>query len=336
MTADTRRKPSPSFPWGSLFKVALALILIGAVVSKTSFQEVASLQGTLSWPWLITSFALFFLLTVTKGVQYWSLLGDKSPFRQILKIIIIQNALTNLVASTAGTASFLTMFRLEQNVKLRQSGLAFVLTKVSDLLFMSFFLTLSTCQVWMDMGALRRLSLVLVAVSLSGIAVFWFVLYFRRVLAARLECVAARLSLARLGLVRRVIEMLRNVAEHEDAIISHALLRGTLFSFLYMTLTMLFAYARVQTFGIPIGFWETIFVASMMQFVSILPLQILGGLGVTEVSLIYLYSVFGIVENIPAILLALRALFYLFHLAVLGYIPLDAFLAGQAAKPPGK
>jgi uncharacterized membrane protein YbhN (UPF0104 family) len=64
-----------------------------------------------------------------------------------------------------------------------------------------------------------------------------------------------------------------------------------------------------------------------MQFISIIPIQIFGGLGVSELTLVYLFSLFGVTQvDIPAIVVALRALFYLFNLAVLVYLPVDALL----------
>ena len=100
-----------------------------------------------------------------------------------------------------------------------------------------------------------------------------------------------------------------------------------IFPFLYMLATMAYGYTRVQTFQIPIAFWGIIFIASMMQFVSVIPFQVFGGLGVTEVSLVYLYSLFGLVDEIPAILVGLRVLFYIFNLILLAYVPLDSFLS---------
>ena len=98
-------------------------------------------------------------------------------------------------------------------------------------------------------------------------------------------------------------------------------------SFLYMTLTMAYSYARFQIFPVPVDFWVILFITSVMQFISIIPIQIFGGLGVSALTLVYLFSLFGVTQvDIPAIVVALRVLFYLFNLAVLAYLPVDALL----------
>lgn len=313
-------------PVKDLFKIALALALMVFVFSKTDLQSLIVLKDVLSWQWLWISLLLFCFVTITKGLQYWTLLGVQAPFRETLKIVIIQNAVTNFVANTAGIASYMTMFRLEQNVRLRRSGLVFILTKAGDLLAMAFFLALSAFQVWARVELLQETVIILLFGVLGGLLIFWAAVFMRQRFILQFKKFLHWLRMDRIGAVQRLLELLDTLVEQEHKTIIYALLKGTVLSFIYMTLTMAYSYARFQIFHVPADFWVIIFITSIMQFVSVIPIQIFGGLGVSELTLVYLFTLFGVTQvDIPAIVVALRVLFYLFNLVVMIYLPVDAF-----------
>ena len=318
--------------WKNILKIALSFVLIGFVVSKTNLQQIIGLREYISWTWLAASFGLFCLTTLIKTLQYWVLLGGYASYRQTLKIVIIQNALTNFVANTAGVASYLTMFQMEQNVKIQRSGAVFLLTKAGDILSMGFFLFISALFAWTRVQALHELVFfILIGVGL-GLAVFWTAFFLRQRFIQFMRAASRRLRLVRFSFVQRGLSDLESLSTQDAKTVIRILLTGGVMSFIYLTATMAYFYSRVQTFQIPLDLWAIIFIAALMQFISIIPLQVFGGLGVTEISLVYLYGLFGIVQDIPAILVGLRVLFYLFNLALLAYIPLDTFFSYLVAR----
>lgn len=330
MTDQPERKVRSAWwsaPAKDLFKIVLALVLIAFVISKTDLQSLIVLKDTLSWRWLWISLVLYSLVTFAKGLQYWALLGVPVPFRETLKIVIIQNAMTNFVTNTAGIASYMTLFKLEQNVKLRHSGFVFILTKAGDLLAMVFFLALSSFQVWVRIPLLQETVVVLLFAAGAALLIFWAAVFMRQRFVIQFRKVLNLLRLDRIDVVQRVLDRLDSVVAQEHKTIVSALLRGTALSFLYMTLTMAYSYSRFQIFPIPADFWVILFITSILQFISIIPIQVFGGLGVSELTLVYLFSLFGVTQvDIPAIVVGLRVLFYLFNLAVLVYLPVDALL----------
>jgi hypothetical protein len=315
--------------WKDALKIALAILLMGVVLSRTSLVEIIALKGMLSWPWLIASFFLFILMTLVKTLQYWALLGGTSSYRKTLRIVIIQNALTNFVANTAGIASYLAMFQMDQNVKVRKSGAVFILTKAGDLLSMGLFLLVSASFVWTRVLVLHQLTLVVLLGVGAGLVVFWTAVFLRQTFVEFLRRLLGRLRLDRISVVEKGLSALESLSGQDKQTVRRTLLVGTSTSLAYMLATLAYGFTRVQTFQVPLDFWGIVFIASLMQFVSIIPFQVFGGLGVTEVGLIYLYGLFGITQDIPAILIGLRVLFYIFNLILLAYIPLDSFLGGE-------
>ena len=64
-----------------------------------------------------------------------------------------------------------------------------------------------------------------------------------------------------------------------------------------------------------------------------MPITIFGSLGVSEVTSLYLYELFGFSQDLMSpILLAWRAVFYLMNLFVLLYLPLYALISGRSSR----
>ena len=189
---------------------------------------------------------------------------------------------------------------------------------------MGFYLLLSASFVWDRVDALHGLVAALLVVILVFVALFWTVVFLRRAFVSQVERLSHALRLDRFNLVRRGLGFLGMLADMEHQVVVQLLSKGLLVSLLYMSCTMLYFYSRTQIFHIPLDFWAVLFIASLMQLISIIPLQIFGGLGVSDLTSIYLYELFGVTGvDISAIVIGLRVLFYLFNLGVLLYIPAD-------------
>ena len=324
----------PFIYWKDFLRILLAVVLIGVVLSKTNLREIQSLIVGLSWWWLAASLIFYAALTVLKAVQYFSLMGRQVPYRQVLRIVVIQNALTNLVASTAGIASYFALFRMEQNVKLSRSGVVFIITKVGDLFSICLFLLLSSLLVWGSVAVLHEVVLTLLVVIFAAIGIFWTAIFLRQAFVSQVQTLAHWLHLDKISLAQRGLSLLQSLADQDHRTVVHALVTGLSLSMIYMTITMAYSYSLIRAFHVPIDFWAVIFISALMQLISLIPIQAFGGLGVVEFTSVYLYGVFGINQaDISATLIGFRILYYLFNLAVLLYLPLDALLHHRSVQP---
>jgi uncharacterized membrane protein YbhN (UPF0104 family) len=98
---------------------------------------------------------------------------------------------------------------------------------------------------------------------------------------------------------------------------------GPLTGYSVLTLgTMLFfAYCSLQIFRVRIDIWPVIFVVSLTQIMTLLPIQVLGGLGLYDISYLYLYSLFGIDKSeFAPVVVGLRIAYYLTNLLFLSFI----------------
>ena len=310
-----------------IFKFLLALVLIGIVFSKTSIGQVVNSVRDISWSWLLISFVLFCLVTALKGVQYWVLLGLNFSYSQILKIVVYQNALSNLVANTAGVASYFTMLRMEQNVNFKRSGAVFMIAKIGDLFSTGVFLFISAFLVWDRIEELRQVTIVLLAGIVAALVVFIAIIFFRMKFVVFVGSIIRWLRFDRFRLVNSGLDLIQFLAgQNQWAFVRIFLLTGAL-SMIYMTATMIYYFSKVQVFHIPLDFWASVYIVSLFQVISMIPIQVLGGLGVSEYVTIYFFTLFGITYiDVPAALIGRRILTYLFNLFSLFYLSLDTLM----------
>ncbi len=312
----------------NVLKILFAVALIGFILSKTDLQQMKLLSGRILWSWLVLRFLFYCLMIVSKSFQYWLLLGKRIPYARMLTIVIMQNTLSNFVTNSAGIASYLTMLHAEEGIKLTRAGITFIVTKATDLLAMWICLLWAVLLVWAQIGPLHWLVSLLLGGILLALNTFLIVIILRQRFVSILRTLISRLHFERIHLVERGLEVLQSLADQDPRTIFLLLVRSLGPSLIYMSLTVLLAYSGMRVFGIPIGFGAILLVTALIQLLSIVPIQVFGGLGVTEVTSMYLYTSFGIAQQeiVPA-LIGLRLLAYLMNAAVLLYLPIGTLIS---------
>ncbi len=321
------------FSLWNIAKIILALALIWFVLSKTDLTQLFALRERISVLWLIFGIVLYFILTVLKALQYYFLIGRHVDYPQVLNIVVVQNAISNFIAAGAGIASYLALFRAEQGVKISRAALAFLLTKVGDLISIWLFMLVASLLVWPQVASLHVLIVISLTVIGAAILMFFVAVFLRQKFMGMLTWFVEKLKLSRLGFVTKLMDFLSSLAEQEHGFVFRMVGIGVAFSLIYMTVTLLWIYASLQTFSFAIGILPVVFVNIFMQLVSYLPIQVFGGLGVNETTSLYLYGIFNFPQTeLAAVLIATRLLFYLTNLAVLLYLPAHALFFSKSSR----
>ncbi|MGE5249157.1 MAG: lysylphosphatidylglycerol synthase domain-containing protein [Bacteroidota bacterium] len=318
--------------WTAL-KIVLALILGAFVVSRTDLDGLVALKDRISPVWLAAVSLLFVSLTLLKALQYYFLLGRRVGYFRVLHVVIIQNAVSNFIATSAGIASYLTIFHLEHDVKLSRSALAFLLAKVGDLISIWFLLVVASLWVWGQIEPYHLLVETLLILLAGVILVFLLAVLSRKRFVAALRGLLARSGLDRIGLVLRSLETLQAIAQQPQSLVFRSIGTAVVFSMVYLLVTMGWLYAGLRTFSLQIPVMTTVFVNTLLQLISYVPIQAFGGLGVTEFTSLYLYQdVFHITQvDMAAVLIGIRVVFYLLNLGVLAYLPAEALWRREEA-----
>ena len=309
-----------------IIKIALAFLLIGVVFSKIKFEDLISLGRRISPSWLVVSLVMFIFVTMGKALQYYALINPKVTYPRMLNIVIWQNVVSNLFAASAGIASYITMLRVEQGVKISRSTSVFLITKIGDLFFTALSLGLSGILLWSSIRNLQSLIIALLLVISFILILFWATVVFRKRFMVLIEKILNFLGLVRVPFVKKALEMLKAISEYQGESIFRMFVLATGLSFLYFVLTLGLMYANVRMFEIPISIWPIILISTLIQLLSLIPISVFGGLGVSDISFMYLFNIFGIPQAESAVLvLGFRVLSYLLNGLSLVYLPIFNF-----------
>ncbi len=310
----------------NIFKYILAVALVWFVYSKTSINDIVDLFRHVSFLWLAVSFVLFFLMTMMKAIQYYMLSGRQAPYLRVLSIVIVQNVITNFIATGAGIASYLTMFTVDEGVRLRRAAATFIIAKVGDLVIVWSLLLVSDLLLWNRIPVLKLATLAVLIIIPLAIGVFLALILLRQKFVEAMRALAERLRLVRFSFTQRALEILQFLAEQKSNMVFGLLKTAVIYSLFYMALTMAWVYASLRAFSLIIPASVLVFANSWIQLISWLPIQVFGGLGVMETSQVYLYGLFGVpAVQMATVSVGLRVTLYLFNLISLLYLPSQTF-----------
>jgi hypothetical protein len=157
------------------------------------------------------------------------------------------------------------------------------------------------------------------------VLIFLFLIQFREAFFTVLQRVLNWMHILQFALVQQGMDLLEAVARQDRDSIQRKM-RGVIAgSFLYLAVTLLWLYAGLRVFDIRLGIWEVAYSSALYYLVTYVPIQIFGGLGVTDTTMMYVYSLFGpSLAVMAAVMIGLRLLGYLMNLSLLVYLPLYA------------
>jgi uncharacterized membrane protein YbhN (UPF0104 family) len=332
MTDIPARKNS-SIIW-NLVKILVALTLVGFILSKTDFDHLLLTLQNISVPWLIVSIVAYLALTVLKALQYYVLVGEGVPYLKILNIVIVQNVITNFVTAGAGIASYIASLRVEHGVKVSRSLVMFLLTKIGDLIAIWVFVLVSSFLVWTKVDVLHVPVIVLLTFMGAALAVFFLTVLYRQRFVSLINSVLTWLKLSRISMVVKGMDILISLAETDIARIRRVLRATLIISFIYLAITIGMIYASLMTFNMEMSINAVAFVTVLNQLISYFPIQVFGGLGVYEMSSLYLFGLFTPShEVLISALIGMRLIIYVRTLVPLLYLPVHTFFLRTKGSP---
>lgn len=309
----------------NMLKILLAVMLAGFVLSRTDLGQLSGLPGRISVPWLLVTAVLYLSLTLLKAAQYHLLLQGRMGYPQVLNVTVLQNAVGNYFATGAGVLSYFTLLRAEYDVRVSRAFLLFLLTKLGDLIALGVGLLVSAALLGDQLQPLRSLTVGLLAGIGIVLLAFACTVTLRRMFVDLLAGALGRMKLTRFRPVQKGLELLQAFADAEPGMWLSRLGWVMLLSLVYFAVSVGWYYSMFQVFTFPVRPAGAAYVSTMLQLLSYFPIQIFGGLGVSDVSALYLWGVLGVEQAVMApVLVGSRVLFYLLNLLPLIYLPVYA------------
>jgi uncharacterized membrane protein YbhN (UPF0104 family) len=313
-----------SLAWNAI-KIIFSVILVGYFLSWVKLSDVLSVWERIQFPYICATVVLYVILTLFKTYKYQVLLQQKTNYLRMLNIVIVQNSLSNFLTNSAGIASYLTLLRFEENVKVRQSGLVFIIIKIGDLFSVWLASIICSWLVWERISPLRNAILVsLIAIGL-GFVIFFLALFWRRGFLSLANRIMIALHLTRYTFFQNIVNALTAFSEMHQDLVFGIVRKAFGLSILYYLVTLLWMLVSMRAFQLPADNLSILFVSGILQLFSMIPVAVFGGIGITEVTSLYLYSLFGVPQgDLSIVLVGWRIFYYFTNLLLVLYLPIYA------------
>lgn len=282
----------------NLFKIILALALMLIVLSQLRWEDLTALWQRLSLVWLPASVALFWGVTWASARRYWSLIRKQVSLRQVFSTVIFQTVLTNFVGTIAGAASYVALLRTRSQVQVGRGVASIVLARLGDLMILLPLLVISSALVWARIENIQLLVIALGLGLLLGITLALGILVGRGRVLQQCHALTRRFGIHENKWVKRGLEPVAELAQLDSKQLGRALGELILLSVLVIGFSLLFAVCNINLFGLALTLPEIIFLNVFAILISYIPIQVFGGLGIYEVTSIYLYGLFGIAPSV--------------------------------------
>jgi uncharacterized membrane protein YbhN (UPF0104 family) len=305
-------------------KIGLATALVALVGSRTNWSELMALKKGISPCWLAISLLTYLAGTWALARRYWYMLGRTVSFRRVLSVVIQQNVVSTFGASSAGAVSYVLMLKGSDGVAVTAGIGSLLLSKVGDLLAATVGLGAAAAIVWTQIGAFHDLLAVLLTLGGCGLCTCTISFVWRHRVVTLLG------MLLKDRLPSRVTDRLQALEMALARPAGWGVVRLIVLSVLMEGLSWASNYALLKGLALEVSAGAVLMTLSLCQMMSILPIQVFGGLGVSEVTGLGVYGLFGLAQGrVASVLLADRVLSYLWVLVPIGLLPLIGFRASD-------
>jgi uncharacterized membrane protein YbhN (UPF0104 family) len=312
---------------GTILKIALAVSLIGIILAQTSIADLMAILRKISLPWLLGGILAFYATIWTMARRYWLLVDRSIPFSEFLSLVIVQTVVGSFVATSAGALSYIALLRSKHQIAVHHGLASLVISRLGDVLALLIALLFSSWAVWPQIVVLHWLVGVLATGLISILLVAILIIVLRQRFVIFIERIAQLLRLDRLHIIRRTIQMFGNLAQRDVPLQTRQFGIFMIYSALTLIFMFIFAYCNTQMFGVPIDTWSVLFMLVLAQITVIVPIQVFGGLGIYDITNLYLYSLFGFEQaQMAAVIIGIRLIFYLINALMFLYVPIQGWL----------
>jgi uncharacterized protein (TIRG00374 family) len=326
INAMNKLNASKLISW-NLVKILIAIVLCGYLLTQISITDLIEIRQSISLPWLLVSMTAFYAGVWALACRYWNLIDRKVPFRHTLNTVVLQTVIGNLLTPSAGAVSYVTILRKQYHIELRRGISSILLARIFDLVALGIGLVLSTMVLKSAIAQIQLVVFIIGGLISVFLFVFGLLIIYRIRVVLVLNRIVGELRLHRVNIVERILDETSSLASL-DLDRFKKMFRGLLFSTLLIFLfNFIFSYTGFLSFSVHLELWPILFIVSISQLVSLVPIHILGGIGVVEITNLYLLSLFGFESSeIIPLLIGLRVFFYIINFLLAVYILIESRL----------
>ncbi|EFO81280.1 glycosyl transferase, group 1 [Oscillochloris trichoides DG-6] len=318
-----------------VLKVLLAMILIVIVFFQVNPRDLLNFWQGINLYWLPISLISYLMVIWITAIRYWILVDRKIHQVHAIGMTVIQTIIGNFFASSAGAISYIMLLRGRHSVQLSHGIASVLLSRLGDLIGLTLGLVCASILIWSQITPLHWLIGILIFLLFVVLVSIFLVYIFRQPALHLLKSILHITRLDRLDLIRRSVGQISILIEQSPQQIKASFGPFLFSSMVLLLVNVVFNYTTQYMFGVFIGVWELVFVFAVTQLLFIIPVHVFGGLGIYEITAIYLYALVGVPdEQLAPLVISSRIYLYLLNLFIMLYLPIESYIDTKTQDVP--
>ncbi|WP_158024221.1 lysylphosphatidylglycerol synthase transmembrane domain-containing protein [Methanosarcina horonobensis] len=270
---------------GKKFITVLAtFLLLGIILSQIRIEDLIATIKNIDKTYLVLGFFLYVLSYLLRGLRFHILLDKKISLTDLFHIVCVHNMVNSILPARSGELSYIYILKKYHDKSTGEGVATLMVARVLDFITISLLFFMSSLFVH-DFPETFSSIIWLVVLFTALLAVFLIILlYAGDIFLKFANAVFKTLKLNKHGLVnffsRKAIEIVDSFKNIKN---SGKMIELFIISFtIWITLYFL-NYTLIKSLSINIGFFEVLLASTFVVFMSILPIQGMGGFGTYEV-----------------------------------------------------
>ncbi|GAB4154289.1 MAG: hypothetical protein Fur005_06060 [Roseiflexaceae bacterium] len=308
-------KPWLEYLWLGL-KILVAAILIGSIIMRTDLRELQSTWNAMQIGWLIPGALCFYITVLIQAARTWELVDRQIPFRRSLLLTLVQTVVGNLLATSAGIASFLAMMRFQDQLRFRVAISSVMLARVGDLIALFIILSIGVISLWSKLGPLQGAAMA-TCVGIAVLLLILFLLFYGRSLY--LESIDRLANWQALpGVIATILRQLTaTIRQMTPDMVQTRVVMLSGYSILNVVVGLGYTFCSMQMFRVDLNLVQVCLFNGLTQLIYFIPIHVFGGLGTYEVVSIPILNQFlANSAQIVPYLIGARLLMYVLNLLI--------------------
>lgn len=266
-----------------LITVALSFLLLYVLVRQIQFGDIRTLLSQTRLSYLFAAFGMYLVMTLFRAYRFWDLTLRAVRFRDMCVLTAAHAFVNSIMPARTGELAYVYYVKKTNRVGLGANIASLFIARVFDTLIAIVGMLVSIFFVAQGLQDTAQMLFLAVAAFIVVFAfallfffweakVLWLMDFFFELLRLKRYAFGNRILLKLNDIVRMV------AAAREPRLFLRTLLSTTL----VWTAIYFFLWFIALGLGLTIGFWQSVFVASLPTLASTLPFYTIGNFGLFE------------------------------------------------------
>lgn len=266
-----------------IITVGLSLLLLWFLLAQMRFGDIMTLVRKIQLPYLFAAFAVYGAVNAFRAARFWDLTGRHIPLRRMMAITFAHAFVNSIAPARMGEFSYVYYVQRTGKVGLGANVASLFISRAFDMLLTVAAMLISIIFIARELQNAEQLVFLSVAGFIVLLAVFSLFFFWETKVLWAINGLFDLLRLKRFALGSRVLqkvqEVITTIAGGREP---RLFIRTFFWTMLIWGAIYFMLWFIALGLGLPIGFWESVFMASLPTLASTLPFYTIGNFGLFE------------------------------------------------------